>query len=186
VFAWFDTTPLAAASIAQVHRARLHDGTEVIVKIRRPGIADTIEADLRLLLRLAALAEAELPTLKPYRPQQLVREFARSLKRELDLAGECRHAERIAANMAPLGLHRHPQGVLAHTRERVNVQDFIDGVPAAIWKLTPEAGFERTLLAQRGAHAVLKMIGRRRLPRRPHPGNVFYLPATALPSSTSA
>ena len=90
VFAWFDAMPLAAASIAQVHRARLHDGREVVVKIRRPGIADTIQADLRLLQRLAALAEAELPALKPYRPQQLVREFARSLRRELDHVREQR------------------------------------------------------------------------------------------------
>ena len=182
VFAWFDTTPLAAASIAQVHRARLHDGTEVIVKIRRPGIADTIEADLRLLLRLAALAEAELPTLKPYRPQQLVREFARSLKRELDLAGECRHAERIAANMAPLGFIAIPKVYWTHTRERVNVQDFIDGVPGNhLEALTPEAGFERTLLAQRGAHAVLKMIVEDGVFHAdPHPGNVFYLPGNRI------
>ena len=87
VFARFDTEPLAAASIAQVHRAQLHDGSEVVVKIRRPGISEVIEADLRLLERLAALAEAELPALQPYRPQQLVREFARSLRRELNLAG---------------------------------------------------------------------------------------------------
>lgn len=182
VFAWFDTAPLAAASIAQVHRARLHDGTEVIVKIRRPGIADTIEADLRLLLRLAALAEAELPTLKPYRPQQLVREFARSLKRELDLAGECRHAERIAANMAPLGFIAIPKVYWTHTRERVNVQDFIDGVPGNhLEALTPEAGFERTLLAQRGAHAVLKMIVEDGVFHAdPHPGNVFYLPGNRI------
>lgn len=182
VFAWFDTTPLAAASIAQVHRARLHDGTEVIVKIRRPSIADTIEADLRLLLRLAALAEAELPTLKPYRPQQLVREFARSLKRELDLAGECRHAERIAANMVPLGFIAIPKVYWAHTRERVNVQDFIDGVPGNhLEALTPEAGFERTLLAQRGAHAVLKMIVEDGVFHAdPHPGNVFYLPGNRI------
>ena len=80
VFARFDTEPLAAASIAQVHRAQLHDGTEVVVKIRRPGITETIDADLRLLGRLAVLAETELPALKPYRPQQLVRELARSLQ----------------------------------------------------------------------------------------------------------
>jgi ubiquinone biosynthesis protein len=95
VFARFDVEPLAAASIAQVHRAQLQDGTEVIVKIRRPGITDVIEADLRLLGRLAALVEAEIPALKPYRPQLLVRELAKSLRRELDLAAECRHASAL-------------------------------------------------------------------------------------------
>jgi ubiquinone biosynthesis protein len=78
VFARFDPEPLAAASIAQVHRARLHDGTEVIVKVRRPGIDLVIEADLRLLARLAGVAERQWPALAPYRPEQLVHEFARS------------------------------------------------------------------------------------------------------------
>jgi len=84
VFARFDPEPLAAASIAQVHRAQLKDGREVIVKIRRPGIREVIEADLRLLDRLVVIAEAEWPALTPYRPRQLVREFARSLHRELN------------------------------------------------------------------------------------------------------
>jgi ubiquinone biosynthesis protein len=92
VFARFDALPLAGASIAQVHRAQLKDGTEVIVKIRRPGIREVIEADLRLLDRVAAAADQDWPALKPYRPRQLVREFARSLRRELDFAAECRHA----------------------------------------------------------------------------------------------
>lgn len=127
VFAWFDTVPLAAASIAQVHRARLKDGAEVVVKIRRPGIIDTIEADLRLLGRIAAVAEAEMPNLRPYRPRQLVRELARSLRRELDLANECRNAERIAANLQTLPFIVVPRVHWAHTTERVNVQDFVGG-----------------------------------------------------------
>ena len=125
VFAHFDPEPLAAASIAQVHRARLHDGTEVVVKVRRPGISEVIDADLRLLERLAGIAEARMPSLKPYRPQGLVREFGRSLRRELDLAGECHNAERIAANLAPLGFVTIPQVVWAHTRSRINVQHFV-------------------------------------------------------------
>jgi len=177
VFARFDAEPLAAASIAQVHRAQLKDGTEVVVKIRRPGIREVIEADLRLLARLAALAEAELPALKPYRPQLLVREFARSLRRELDLAAECRHAERIAVNMAPLGFIVIPRVHWAHTGERINVQDHIGGVPGDdLAGLTPQAGFDRKLLAQRGAQAVLKMIVQDGFFHAdPHPGNVFYL-----------
>ncbi len=177
VFARFDVEPLAAASIAQVHRAQLQDGTEVIVKIRRPGITDVIEADLRLLGRLAALAEAEIPALKPYRPQLLVRELAKSLRRELDLAAECRHAERIATNMAPLPHIVIPRVHWAHTSERVNVQDFVGGIAGnQLDRLTPEAGYDRRLLAERGAHAVLKMIVQDGFFHAdPHPGNVFYL-----------
>ncbi len=182
VFARFDAEPLAAASIAQVHRAQLKDGTEVVVKIRRPGITAVIEADLRLLGRLAALVDAKIPALKPYRPQQLVRELVKSLRRELDLAGECRHAERIAANMAPLPWIVIPRVHWAHTGERVNVQDFVGGIPGdRLDQLTPEAGFARPLLAQRGAHAVLKMIVEDGFFHAdPHPGNVFYLPGNGI------
>ncbi len=176
VFARFDVEPLAAASIAQVHRAQLKDGSEVIVKIRRPGITDTIAADLRLLARLAALAEAELPALKPYRPQQLVRELARSLQRELDLASECRNAERIAANLAGLSWIVVPRVHWAHTTERVNVQDFVGGVAGNDLARLDAEGLDRNLLARRGAQAVLKMIVEDGFFHAdPHPGNVFYL-----------
>jgi ubiquinone biosynthesis protein len=176
VFARFDTKPLAAASIAQVHRAQLKDGTEVIVKIRRPGITDTIEADLRLLARIATVAEAEIPGLKPYRPQQLVRELARSLKRELDLASECRNAERIATNLAPLPWIEVPKVHWQHTSERVNVQDFVGGVAGNDLAGLDRQGFDRNLLAQRGSQAVLKMIVQDGFFHAdPHPGNVFYL-----------
>lgn len=176
VFTRFDTEPLAAASIAQVHRAQLKDGTEVVVKIRRPGISETIAADLRLLGRLAALAEAELPALKPYRPQLLVRELARSLQRELDLASECRSAERIAAHMAGLPWIVVPKVHWDFTKERVNVQDFVQGIPGHELAQLDTAGLDRRLLAQRGAQAVLKQIVEDGLFHAdPHPGNVFYL-----------
>ncbi len=176
VFARFDTEPLAAASIAQVHRAQLKDGTEVIVKIRRPGITDTVAADLRLLGKLAALAEDQLPWLKPYRPQRLVQELAKSLQRELDLASECRSAERIAKNMTTLPWIVVPRVHWAHTRARINVQDFIDGIPGHHLEQLAVNGHDRRLLAQRGAQAVLKMIVEDGLFHAdPHPGNVFYL-----------
>lgn len=181
VFARFETEPLAAASIAQVHRARLQDGTEVIVKIRRPGIAETIAADLRLLARLATLAEQQLPWLKPYRPQRLVKELVRSLQRELDLASECRNAERIAKNMANMPWIVVPRVHWQHTRERVNVQDFIDGIAGNHLEALQASGHDRGLLAQRGAKAVLKMIVEDGLFHAdPHPGNVFYLPGNRI------
>ncbi len=176
VFARFDTEPLAAASIAQVHRARLHDGSEVVVKIRRPDIAETIAADLRLLARLAVLAEQALPWLQPYRPQRLVKELARSLQRELDLASECRSAERIAKNLAALPWIVVPRVHWAYTRERVNVQDFIDGIAGYHLDRLRPPEYDRRLLARRGAQAVLKMIVEDGLFHAdPHPGNVFYL-----------
>ncbi len=177
VFARFDTTPLAAASIAQVHAAQLYDGTEVVVKIRRPGIAERIEADLRLLQWLAAQAEMHLDSLRPLRPQRLVREFARSLRRELDLSTECRNAERIAANVADLDWVVIPRAHWTCTRVRINVQDRLVGVPGdRLDLLTPENGFDRALLARRGASGMLRMMLRDGLFHAdPHPGNIFYL-----------
>lgn len=181
VFARFDTEPLAAASIAQVHRAQLKDGTEVVVKIRRPGITDTIAADLRLLGRLAALAEEQMPWLKPYRPQQLVKELAKSLQRELDLASECRNAERIANNMVDMPWIVVPKVHWAYTRARVNVQDHIGGIAGNHLEALESHGHDRRLLAQRGAQAVLKMIVEDGLFHAdPHPGNVFYLPGDQI------
>ena len=181
VFARFDVEPLAAASIAQVHRARTKDGHEVIVKIRRPGIREVIEADLRLLDRLAAVAETEMPALQPYRPRQLVREFARSLQRELDLAAECHNAERIAGNLAVLPHVLIPKVHWDQTHERINVQEFIDGIPGSDLERVSAEGLDRLLLARRGAQAVLKMIVEDGFFHAdPHPGNVFYLPGNRI------
>ncbi|GAB4551785.1 MAG: 2-polyprenylphenol 6-hydroxylase [Rhizobacter sp.] len=177
VFASFDVEPLAAASIAQVHRARLKDGTEVVVKVRRPGIRRVIDADLRLLERLAAMAAKEWPDLQPYRPVELVRQFGHSLRRELDLANECRQAERIAGNFSQQTDIVIPKMYWEWTHERVNVQQFIGGIPGHALDRVDSEGLDRKLLAQRGAHAVLKMIVEDGLFHAdPHPGNVFYLP----------
>jgi ubiquinone biosynthesis protein len=181
VFARFNAEPLAAASIAQVHRAQLQDGREVVVKIRRPGIGELIDADLRLLERLAGMAEARLPALKPYRPQGLVREFGRSLRRELDLAAECRNAERIATNLAPLGFVSIPAVHWPLTCQRLNVQAYVGGIPGDDLDRLSAEGLDRQLLARRGAQAVLKMIVEDGFFHAdPHPGNVFYLPGNHI------
>ena len=177
MLARLDTAPLAAASIAQVHSAQLHDGSEVIVKIRRPGISETITADLRLLARLSALAEANIPALQPYRPQLLVRELSRSLQRELDLANECHNAERIATNMAAQPWIVVPTVHWPLTRTRVNVQSRVQGIAGHDLTQLDAQGMDRPLLARRGAQSVLKMIVEDGLFHAdPHPGNVFYLP----------
>ncbi|MEY4562481.1 MAG: putative protein kinase UbiB [Pseudomonadota bacterium] len=175
-FEVLDPEPIAAGSIAQVHRARLKDGTEVVMKVRRPGIERVIEADLHLLERLAALAAREWPAIRPYRPVSWVREFGRSLRRELDLANECRNAERIAANFSSDPGIVIPRVFWAWTRTRVNVQEHIVGIPGDALDRVEREGLSRPLLARRGARAVMKMIVQDGLFHAdPHPGNVFYL-----------
>ena len=100
VFASIEPEPLASASISQVHRATLHDGRVIALKVRRPGIDKTIQADLDILKNLAQLAERRLPALVPYGPVALAREFERTLKRELDLAVERRTMVRCRGQFA--------------------------------------------------------------------------------------
>lgn len=209
VFAAFDPEPLAAASMAQVYRARLEDGTEVVVKVRRPGIRLTVEADLRWMARLAELAESESPELRAFQPREVVRQFTQSLRRELDFASECRNAERIAQNfamytgfngdsvpkakvvgapaqgVAPLAPQEPiiviPRVFWQWTSERVCVQEFIAGISGRQLERVDQAGLDRQVLARRGAQAVLKMIVEDGFFHAdPHPGNVFYLPGNRI------
>jgi ubiquinone biosynthesis protein len=191
IFKHFNAQPLAAASIAQVYRASLEDGSEVIIKVRRPGIRPVIEADLRWLMRLSELAESESPELRSFRPKEVVRQFAQSLRRELDFSVECRNAEHIAQNFAnypgasdtasDVPLIVIPRVYWQWTGERVCVQEYIDGIPGRRLQAVDEAGLDRKLLARRGAHAVLKMIVEDGFFHAdPHPGNVFYLPGNRI------
>jgi ubiquinone biosynthesis protein len=177
IFAELETKPLAAASLAQVHRARLADGTAVILKVRRPGIRPIVEADLRLLSRLAEIIEEEAPDLRRYRPREVLRQLTLSLRRELDFSCECRNAERIAANFAAYPEIVVPRFHWQWSGERLNVQDYIYGIPGRDLVEADAAGLDRKLLAQRGANAVLKMMLEDGFFHAdPHPGNVFYLP----------
>lgn len=208
IFATIDPQPLAAASVAQVHRARLEDGSEVIVKVRRPGIRPPIEADLRWLMRLAEFAESESVELRAFRPCDVVRQLTQSLRRELDFASECRSAERIAENfvdftdmeltavkigvgntasngndaqIAPSPPIVIPRVYWQWTGERICVQEFIDGIPGRDLAAVDRAGLDRKMLARRGAHAVLKMIVEDGFFHAdPHPGNIFYLPGNRI------
>lgn len=181
VFARFDEAPLAAASIAQVHRAALMDGTEVAVKVRRPGIRDTVDADMRLLQRLARIIESESHELRRYQPRALVRQLQASLARELDLAAECRHAARIAASFADEPALVVPAVHWDWTGERMNVQDFIDGVPLSDLDALRAAGADLPALARLGARVEMKMMFEDGFFHAdPHPGNVLWLPGDRL------
>ena len=176
VFAELDTQPLAAASLAQVYRARLMDGTAVVLKVRRPDIWPVVQADLRLLARLAEILETEAPDLHRYRLREIVRQLTLSLRREMDFAAECRSAERIAASFAGRDDIVVPRIHWQWTCERLNVQDFIDGIPGRRLAALDDAGLDRRVLARRGAEAVLKMMLEDGFFHAdPHPGNVFYL-----------
>ena len=175
-FARLEYVPMAAASLAQAHRAWLHDGTPVVLKVRRPGIRDVIEADLRLLARLAEIIETRLPDLRRYRPSEVVQQFTMSLRRELDFAAECRNAERIAGNFRGHDGIVIPRVYWQWTCESLNVQDFIQGIPGRDLAAVDAAGLDRAALARTGAGIVLKMVlDDGFFHADPHPGNIFYM-----------
>lgn len=181
IFNEVQTTPVAAASIAQVHLAQLKDGTEVVLKIRRPDIEQKIEADLRILAHIAQLLESELPEARRYQPVQVVAEFSRSLRRELDLAREARNIDRFAHNFAADETVLIPKVYWEWTSAVMNVQQRIIGIPGNNLAAVSAAGLDQKILAACGADAVLKMIlidGY--FHADPHPGNVFYLPGNRL------
>jgi ubiquinone biosynthesis protein len=177
VFAEFNPLPLAAASIAQVHRATLKDGTPVVVKIRRPGIEDVIRADLRILEHAAKLLESEMPDARRYDPVQIVSQFRRSLNRELDLAKEARNIDQFARHFADDPLVKIPRVYWEFTNDRVNVQEEIVGMAGVAPDKLRASGLDPRLLAARGADTVLRMVLEHGyFHADPHPGNILFLP----------
>ena len=181
VFRDIETRAHAAASIAQVHRAKLADGTPVVLKIRRPGVREKIDTDLRLLRRVSELIEAEMPEARRYRPAEIAAQFARSLEREADFATETRNVERFAQNFAGDPHIVIPRVFPQWTSDLLLVQEHVEGVSATDPAAVDAAGLDRKLLAARGVDAFLKMIlidGF--FHADPHPGNVFYLPGNRI------
>lgn len=181
VFDDLDPEPIGSASVAQVHRARLKTGEEVVLKIRRPGIIPKIEADLRVLRHIATLAEFEFPEIRRYQPTRMVEEFTKSLRRELNFLTEARHIERFTQNFAGSDEVEIPHVYREWTSERLIVLSYVGGIPGNDLDGVDAAGLDRRVLAARGADAVLKMVlvdGY--FHADPHPGNVKYLPGNRL------
>ncbi|NOT17995.1 MAG: phosphotransferase [Sulfuriferula sp.] len=175
-FATFDREPFAAASMAQVHRAQLFDGTRVVVKLRRPGIDKKIEADLRILQHFARLIEHDMPDARRYQPVMMVSYFRRSLMRELDLMMEANNMTRFTANFADDATVHIPKVFMEFTTNTMMVQEELIGVSGTDLPAARAAGLDLSVLAARGADAVLKMIlVHGYFHADPHPGNVIYL-----------
>jgi len=180
LFVDFDTAPLASASIGQVHRARISSGsnaggTDVVVKVQHAGIERRMAIDLDILAGLAQLAEM-LPELAPYRPQAMVAEFRRIVRRELDFTREARNLEQFARNFRRNPHVRIPRCYPALSTGRVLTMEWLDGWRFSDPRLRQETNCDLALVARHGAEMYLEMIFHHGFYHGdPHPGNLVVL-----------
>jgi ubiquinone biosynthesis protein len=176
VFASFEPTPFASASIAQVHHARLHTGESVVVKVQRGGIEEPIETDLGILADLAELAERHAD-LKLYHPVAVVRQFTKMMKGELDFTRELRNLEQFRRNFAGDETVHFPVPFPDLCTRRVLTMERLEGVLLSQVKPLPGATPEMDQFARRGADMYLEMVFRDSFYHAdPHPGNLMLLP----------
>jgi ubiquinone biosynthesis protein len=181
LFTHIEPVPLAAASIAQVHRATLADGQEVVLKVQRPHIAQVLAADLDILRDLARLAERYLPDIRPLQPVGLVEEFARTIAHELDFRHERHNLERCAKNFADDPTVYIPAAYPALTTSRVLTMEYVCGVKITADTELAQAGFDPKVVAENGANALLKQIFIHGFFQGdPHPGNLRVLDGNVI------
>lgn len=177
VFASFDPEPLAAASIGQAHLARAHDGAEVVVKVRRPGVVKQVEEDLLVIEDLARIASRHASLSLGQDLEGLAAEFATVLRSELDYVREGESADRFAHNFAGFpGLHI-PMVLWETSTHRVLTLERITGIRIDDLSALDRAEIDRHELALRAAHVILKMVFEDGFFHAdPHPGNLFVEP----------
>lgn len=181
VFRRFDPAPLASASIGQVHAATLSDGTEVVVKVQRPGVVEQVQQDLEILHGLATTASRRWPLADEYGIVGLVQEFAQTLRGETDYLHEGRNAECFGENFARDATVHFPCVFWDYTTARVLTLERINGIKIDDFAALDAAGVDRARIAANGATMVLKMIFRDRFFHAdPHPGNFFIEPGERI------
>jgi ubiquinone biosynthesis protein len=177
LFAYFEAAPLASASIAQVHLARLHSGEQVVVKVQHAGIADKIMSDLDILAGLAELAEKHSTEMRRYQPAAVVRQFRRTLLRELDFTSERRNLQEFAEHFAKDDTVHFPRAYQEFSTRRVLTMERLEGILGTESAALAASGADLNEFAHRGANMYLQMIFRDAFYHAdPHPGNLMLLP----------
>ncbi len=179
-FSAFDETPLASASVAQVHTAHLPDGQEVVIKVLRPGVEKRIRQDIAMLYQLARMAELFRKEAKRLRPVELVAEFERTILDELDLVREGANASELRRNFENSKILYIPLVHWDWTRQRVLVMERIHGIPIKNIERLREEGVDFRLLAERGVEIFFTQVLRDNFFHADmHPGNIFATPESS-------
>lgn len=173
LFSEFSRTPVASASIGQVHRAKLKTGEEVAIKVQRPNIENTIEKDLEILNDLAILIENRTDWGKNYRVYDIVKELSSSLRMELDYTREAKNAERCATKIKKLDYVKIPDVFWDYTTKRVLTMEFIHAQKLDAF-IQAGASEDKEKIAMNFAHCMFEQIFVGGFFHAdPHPGNVF-------------
>ena len=181
IFPYFEHEAMAAASIGQVHRARLESGQEVVIKVRRPGIAQLVTVDLEIFSHIASLMEQYLEELRDHSPTTVVDEFAASLSRELDFSIELTNIQRFALQFKDNRNIHVPAVYPELCSSRILVMEQINGIKASDLQLLRANDYDLTLIAERGANLVMEQIFQHGFFHAdPHPGNLFILPDNVI------
>ena len=174
VFGEFVREPLASASIAQVHAARLRDGREVVVKVVRPEIEKVIRRDVSLLRLVAELAQRYWPDARRLHPREVVAEYEKTILDELDLLREAASAAQLRRNFEGSDLLHVPEVFWEHTRRRVMVMERVSGIPISNVEALADAGIDLRVLAERGVEIFFTQLMRHNFFHADmHPGNIF-------------
>ena len=174
IFGEFIREPLASASIAQVHAARLGDGREVVVKVVRPGIEKVIRRDVSLMHLVADLAHRYWPDARRLHPREVVAEYEKTILDELDLLREAASASQLRRNFEGSDLLYVPEVHWDYTRREVMVMERISGIPISDVDALLEAGIELPVLAERGLKIFFTQLVRHNFFHADmHPGNIF-------------
>ncbi|HJB11494.1 MAG TPA: AarF/ABC1/UbiB kinase family protein [Candidatus Brachybacterium merdavium] len=173
-YAWLEERPLASASIGQAHRGRLHDGTEVIVKVRKPGVREDVLADLELMRSLAALMSREWELARDVDVVSLVAAFDRTMRGELDYRNETAHATQMRSNLAGDPAVQVPGVIEELTTAEVLTEEYVEGMRIDDTAALDASGIDRPALAERATETLVRMVlvdGF--FHADPHPGNMF-------------
>jgi len=174
LFARFEDTPIASASVAQVHGITLHDGTDAVIKVLRPGIRDVIERDVSLMYSLAGLLSGVLSDARRLRPREVVEEYERTIHDELDLVHEATNAVVLRNNFKDSELLHIPEVYWDYTRPTVMVQERIDGIPIRDVAEMKRIGMDMKKLAEHGVEIFYTQVFQHNFFHADmHPGNIF-------------
>ncbi|MDN3515552.1 MAG: AarF/UbiB family protein [Candidatus Brocadia sp.] len=181
LFASFDQTPLAAASLGQVHRAQLKTGENVAVKVQRPDIRKMIETDIDILYTLAQLASRYMQDVKFFNPVGIVDEFSKVITKEIDFTYEAHNIDKFRKNFKDSATVHIPRVFWDYTRSRVVTTEEIKGIRLNDYLNQPHTDEEKKAVAANGANAVLQQVFIDGFFHAdPHPGNIFILPGNAV------